>query len=133
MRLGDAFRDPALDGPAAGARGARPRRLPGGRRLPDNRAAAFGNRAQSVCSPFDLREIIQSRGYIVTVRKTGRGGPRPGAGRPRGPSGEVRRNRVVLMLTDTELAKLQRWANERRLPFGTVAYEIVERALRRRK
>ena len=67
------------------------------------------------------------------VKKTGRGGPRPGSGRPRGPSGEVRRNRVVLMLTDSELAKLHRLAEERELPIGTAAYEIVERTLRRRK
>jgi hypothetical protein len=36
------------------------------------------------------------------------------------------------MVTDGELAKLERWASERKLPLGTVAYEIVERALRRR-
>jgi len=68
----------------------------------------------------------------VTVRKTGRGGPRAGAGRPRGASETVRHNRVVILLSDGELAKLHRWANERKLPLGTVAYEIVERALRRR-
>ena len=66
------------------------------------------------------------------VRRTGRGGPRPGAGRPRGPSGDLRRNRIAFMVTDAELAKLERLAKERRLPLGTVAYEIVERALRRR-
>jgi hypothetical protein len=37
------------------------------------------------------------------------------------------------MLTDAELAKLHRLAEDRELPIGTVAYEIVERALRRRK
>jgi hypothetical protein len=36
------------------------------------------------------------------------------------------------MVTDAELAKLQRLASERVLPVGTVVYEIVERALRRR-
>lgn len=69
---------------------------------------------------------------MATVRRTGRGGPRPGAGRPRGPSGEVRRNRVVLLLTDSELEKLERLARERDLPIGTAAYEIVGRALARR-
>jgi hypothetical protein len=68
----------------------------------------------------------------VAVRKTGRGGPRPGAGRPRGASGEVRRNRVVILLGDGDLMKLEKLSNERKLPLGTVAYEIVERALRRR-
>jgi hypothetical protein len=45
----------------------------------------------------------------------------------------VRHNRVVVLLSDRELSKLHRWANERGLPPGTVAYAIVERALRRRK
>jgi len=36
------------------------------------------------------------------------------------------------MVTDGELGKLQRLAEERTLPVGTVADEIVERALRRR-
>jgi len=36
------------------------------------------------------------------------------------------------MLTDAELSTLRRWADERRLPFGTVAYEVLARALRRR-
>lgn len=66
-------------------------------------------------------------------KKNGRGGPRPGAGRPRGPGHKVRHNRVTLLLTDDEIAKLQRWAEERDLPLGTVAYEIVGRALARRK
>lgn len=69
---------------------------------------------------------------MAAVRRTGRGGPRPGAGRPRGPSGEVRRNRVVLLLTDSELSKLECLARERDLPIGTAAYEIVGRALARR-
>ena len=54
-------------------------------------------------------------------------------GRPAKPADEVRRNRVVVMVTDAELAKLHRLAEERTLPIGTAAYEIVERALRRRK
>ena len=57
-------------------------------------------------------------------------------GRPKGSGGppeKVRRNRVVITLTDLELAKLHRLAEERDLPIGTAAYEIVERSLRRRK
>jgi hypothetical protein len=68
----------------------------------------------------------------VGVRRTGRGGPRPGSGRPKGPEADLRRNKVAFMVTDAELAKLQRLASERVLPVGTVVYEIVERALRRR-
>jgi len=69
---------------------------------------------------------------MAAVKRTGRGGPRPGSGRPRRPVAEVRRNRVVVMLTDAELATLHRLADEKGLPFGTVAYEIVARALARR-
>jgi hypothetical protein len=36
------------------------------------------------------------------------------------------------MVTDAELAKLHRLAERRDLPLGTVAYEILERDLRRR-
>jgi len=39
----------------------------------------------------------------------------------------------VVTLTDAELAKLHRLADERDLPIGTAAYEIVARALSRRK
>ena len=51
-------------------------------------------------------------------------------GRPRGTGGppeQVRRNRVVVMLTDDELAKLTKLADERELPLGTTAVrEIIE-------
>lgn len=56
-------------------------------------------------------------------------------GRPRGSGGPpetIRRNRVVVMLTDGELTKLQRLAEAKGLPLGTVAYEFVGRALARR-
>ena len=69
---------------------------------------------------------------MVRVRTTGRGGPR-GGGRPRKPEQEVRRNRVVVMLTDQEFQTLRRLAKESKLPFGTVAYQIMGRSLRRRK
>jgi hypothetical protein len=37
------------------------------------------------------------------------------------------------MLTDAEFAALDRIAQSRKLPTGTAAYEILARALRRRK
>jgi hypothetical protein len=37
------------------------------------------------------------------------------------------------MLTDAELAKLHRMAEEKALPLGTVAYEIVARTLARQR
>jgi hypothetical protein len=69
---------------------------------------------------------------MVRVKRTGRGGPRTGSGRPRGPASNVRRNRVVVMVTDAEIAKLQRIAAERGLPFGTVAYQLLAGVLARR-
>jgi hypothetical protein len=66
------------------------------------------------------------------VRSGGSGGPQHGAGRPRSDPEMVRRNRVVIMLTDGEFAKLQRLAEERNLPLGTCAYEFVGRGLARR-
>ena len=69
---------------------------------------------------------------METVKKGTWGGPRKGSGRKATPGGG-RRNRVVVMLTDAELAKLHRWAEEKDLPLGSIAYEIVGRALARRK
>src|SRR5262245_51716655 len=71
---------------------------------------------------------------MAGVKRSGRGGPRSGSGRPRGTGGPpeaVRRNRVVVMLTDVELAALHRLAKSKALPLGTVAYELVRRALQR--
>jgi hypothetical protein len=67
-------------------------------------------------------------------KKMSWGGPRKGAGRKPGGGGPVeliRRNRIVVMLRDDELAKLRRLADERNLPLGTVAYEFVARGLAR--
>jgi hypothetical protein len=50
-----------------------------------------------------------------------------------GPAETIRRNRVVVMLTDGELAKLHHLADERNLPLGTAAYEFVARGLARRR
>ena len=57
-------------------------------------------------------------------------------GRPKGSGGPpelVRRNRVVVMMTDAEAAKLHRLADENDIAVGTAAYEILARALKRRK
>lgn len=60
------------------------------------------------------------------------GGPRRGAGRPKGDPEKHRRNRVTVLLTDAEMRTLEALAEERELPLGTAAYEIVARSLRRR-
>jgi len=67
------------------------------------------------------------RGKVATRKK---GAAK--VGRPAGPPEDVRRNRIVVMLTDGELAKLHRLAGEKDLPLGTVAYEFVARGLSRR-
>ena len=64
------------------------------------------------------------------------GGPRRGAGRPSGtraPVDNLRRNRLMISLTDGELAKLEQIAEDRNLPPATVAYQFVAKALKRRK
>ena len=67
----------------------------------------------------------------VAKRKRGPGGARPGAGRKPGPPESVRRNRVVVMLTDAELAGLKRRAAKDGNPMGTAAYKIVAASLAR--
>jgi len=57
----------------------------------------------------------------------------PRMGRPPKPTEEARRNRVVVMLTDAELDALRAWAYERGIPQGTVAHQVLARALRRRE
>ncbi len=54
-------------------------------------------------------------------------------GRPAGPPENVRRNFVRAMVTDAELAKLKRMADEHDKPLSTTVYEILARALKRRK
>ena len=57
-----------------------------------------------------------------------RGGRRPGAGRPKGtggPAERVRRNRVVVKLTDSEIAALKSRAARLDLPLGTLAHRAV--------
>lgn len=65
-------------------------------------------------------------------RKTGRGGPRRGAGRPTGsgrPVAQVRRNRLVITMRDDDLRALEKRAEEQGLPLATVAYRLLMRAL----
>lgn len=53
-------------------------------------------------------------------------------GRPPGPPEQVRRNRVAVMLTDAELAQLERLAADQAVPLGTALHRLVSRALRRK-
>ncbi len=65
------------------------------------------------------------------------GGRRPGAGRPKGsgsgPSPNSRRNRVAVMLTDTELKTLRAAARKKGLPVSTIAYQYIAKSLGSRK
>lgn len=67
-------------------------------------------------------------------KKFGWGGARPGAGRPKGsgsgPSPNARKNRVAVMLTDTELKKLARLALKKKKPVATLAYELMAKGLK---
>ena len=67
------------------------------------------------------------------MTRAGRGGPRVGAGRPRSPVEQVRRNRLVLMLTDAERKQLKALARERGVPMGTLGHELLARSLSRRR
>ena len=71
----------------------------------------------------------------MALKKTGWGGRRAGAGRPqgsgRGPSAKARINRVVVMLDEDDYKKLERHARKTKLPLGTAAFEIMNRALMR--
>ena len=62
---------------------------------------------------------------FVKGRKNRRGGARPGSGAKPKPTREVRRNRVVLLLNDNELALLKRAAGSKR-----VSEFVREKALR---
>lgn len=61
-----------------------------------------------------------------------KGGPRMGAGRPPKLAESVRRNRVVVMLTDAEFEQLQRMAEDGGLPVGTTLYCLIAGALEAR-
>jgi hypothetical protein len=53
-------------------------------------------------------------------------------GRPPGPPEQVRRHRVTTTLTDAELGALERMAEARALPVGTMLYQLVKARLRRK-
>ncbi|MGB0618528.1 MAG: hypothetical protein ACPGVZ_03595 [Myxococcota bacterium] len=59
---------------------------------------------------------------MTARKKFGWGGARPGAGRPKGsgsgPSPNARKNRVAILLTDTELKKLNRLAARKNAPLA---------------
>jgi len=82
-------------------------------------------------SILDIRTMALKR----KSKKSGWGGRRPGAGRPKGsgtgPSPGARINRVVAMLSNDELKVLKRIARRKKLPVGTVAYQMIARALKR--
>ena len=70
---------------------------------------------------------------MATMKTKGWGGARRGSGRKPDFTEEVRRNRVVVMLTDDQFVRLQGLAEEEFLPVGTVAYQLLARVLMRRR
>lgn len=68
-------------------------------------------------------------------KKFGWGGRRPGAGRPKGsgtgPSPNSRRNRIAVMLRDSELTQLRKLANRAHEPVATTAYKMLAKGLKR--
>jgi hypothetical protein len=54
-----------------------------------------------------------------------------GPGRPPKPRDQVRKNRVVILLTDDELDVIEELAAEQASTRGSVAYAFVARGLRR--
>ena len=67
------------------------------------------------------------------AKKAGAGGKRKRVGRPPSPSGTVRRNRVVVRVTDTEFTELRRLANKQNEPLATLAYKLLASALKQRR
>ena len=71
---------------------------------------------------------------MAAKKKYSWGGARPGAGRPKGsgsgPSPTARKNRVAIMLTETELAKLIKVSKRKKTPAATLAYELLAKGLR---
>lgn len=64
------------------------------------------------------------------MKGRGWGGPRRGSGRPTEET--ARRVRIVVLINDDQAARLRALADKLELPVGTVAYQILERGLRRR-
>lgn len=61
--------------------------------------------------------------------KTGWGGERKGAGRPKGsgsgPSADARYSRVAVMFTAKEIKKLEKLGRKMKLPLATVVYALT--------
>jgi hypothetical protein len=64
-----------------------------------------------------------------TLHKANWGGARSGAGRPKGAK-SIRKNRVVALLTDTELRRLRSVAKKNGVPFGTMAHRLIVRGIK---
>ena len=65
-----------------------------------------------------------------------RGGKRKKRGRPKGTGGPpelVKRNRVTITLTDSELKALTKMADQKDLPVGTMLYGLIKHRLKGRK
>ena len=65
------------------------------------------------------------------IKGGGRGGWRPGAGRPSIPEEERRRHRVTLHLRDDQREVLEAWAEGRGLGVGEAARVLFERTIQR--
>ena len=82
------------------------------------------------------RKKSASRASKARKTKGTWGGRRPGAGRPKGsgkgPSPDSRRNRVAVMLTDTELKTLRSAARKQGIPVSTIAYRYIAKNLGKR-
>ena len=66
---------------------------------------------------------------MAAIGRRKRGGARPRSGPKPKPPWRVRRNRVVVMLTDEEFGKLKRIADVNDLSLGTAAYRFVAKSL----
>ena len=62
-----------------------------------------------------------------------RGKPKAKMGRPAVPPDQIRRNRVLVTLTDAEYEMLRRFAETKDLALGTAVHDVLVRALKRRK
>jgi hypothetical protein len=78
-----------------------------------------------------LRLYLQCKLKGDSVAQRKRGAAK--MGRPPAPPEDVRRNRVVVFVRDSELAALHRLADSHAQPLGTVAYELLAKSLRRAK
>jgi hypothetical protein len=95
------------------------------------RAAAARDRMELARAREDMRSTTER--LVGELRQDGvDGGTLPGVakiGRPRAPEADLRRHRVVLQLTDAELARLAAMAAAESLPLATAAHRAVQKAL----